>query len=893
VWTTEDIGKFLYHGNEAVNKNLLPAFPVWTYQPTPNDSISLKEQWISQKYKTRTDEENEKLKQPPKHAGNEIHPIQFCRRSKSGNEPCAAILHKDKLYLRSEKRKEDVSIVDVETALLTQDNGIMLAYRDRTGASDEYRFAHLNHDDPSVVLDWVNTLLYMKYCILRQDNPQSQDKDIGKLLNRYVIRQSYVTAGTQDHPQLLFFVLSESRLAVFEHHLDEKPKYQTRIYQNHLSSVQYLTEVGNALQIQVEKVYGYDEWLQALDLALNNKRLCSIPERREGPPSMGTRVAETQFTASSNLQLKQPAQNSLSSQPIGKPANQVQTSSYSCFNVQNAPASGRPFGPIMPPSTISEPTAASRPDRVSPIDSLPTTQPPTFKTLTKEHCYPAIPPMGEMGKVHRGELSAEAIRPPVSKQLSNGLKEDLENGPPPVLSSKPPIMNNTQYDMKQNETSTTFATHCYPPIGPGHNNPSVTRPLPPSVPPSFNDRSHPPPVVPRHGPQDHIPDYQNRYDRRPSHPIGQYGGLPPMTKNYDRYPPPSHQNGRAPDFLRSNSVPNHNFNPMNRPPWERSNSSKNHFFSNSSNHSSPSPPNQWSNQRPPSGSWDMGAATNQFKPSSVSPSNWGSSGDIQSNSRSDTPEIWRRAEHQITDLIMNGIVPASDMRTAGLDPNQFSQAEYCADELFSAIKDEKYEMALSFLRGFREVFRTSNEQRITDLFLRQGELATLRKIVFSRVQNGKNNSNLKTFPWNGPSSEVSSPWDRSSRGSLESKFSSQPSWKSAASQRSPFDYNQQPQDRWNSGNAIQSTDIFSKIGDRSSQNQGGSLWEQPQEKKSWNAPNRDIWRDKPSPSQFQNFNNHNFRGSPSGSADPFNSSNDFFFTRGIEDNLNKLLVSDH
>ena len=64
----------------------------------------------------------------------------------------------------------------METALLTQDNGIMLAYRDRTGASDEYRFAHLNHEDPSVVLEWVNTLLYMKYCILRQDNPQSQDK---------------------------------------------------------------------------------------------------------------------------------------------------------------------------------------------------------------------------------------------------------------------------------------------------------------------------------------------------------------------------------------------------------------------------------------------------------------------------------------------------------------------------------------------------------------------------------------------------------------------------------------------------------------------------------------------------------------------------------------------
>jgi hypothetical protein len=383
----QDIGKFLYHGNEAVNKNLLPAFPVWTYQPTPNDSISLKEQWISQKYKTRTDDENEKLKQPPKHAGNEIHPIQFCRRSKSGNEPCAAILHKDKLYLRSEKRKEDVSIVDVETALLTQDNGIMLAYRDRTGASDEYRFAHLNHDDPSVVLDWVNTLLYMKYCILRQDNPQSQDKDIGKLLNRYVIRQSYVTAGTQDHPQLLFFVLSESRLAVFEHHLDEKPKYQTRIYQNHLSSVQYLTEVGNALQIQVEKVYGYDEWLQALDQALNNERLCSLPERLKAP-SPNNKTSDIPYTAMEHVRI--------SREPLQAPRIDENH-----MNTQN-----------------QLPTDMTSVSNASPNDLEPQIQKsisPSEKMTKEDHCYPAIGPMGEMGKVARGELPDDAIRPVPSK----------------------------------------------------------------------------------------------------------------------------------------------------------------------------------------------------------------------------------------------------------------------------------------------------------------------------------------------------------------------------------------------------------------------------------------------------------------------------------------------
>ena len=122
--------------------------------------------------------------------------------------------------------------------------------------TDEFRFAHLNHDDQPVVLEWVNTLLYMKFMLLKEQNPNLPDQvtsvhiyqskllekksfknlfnmkfqDLGKLLNRYVIRQSYVTAGSNPVDQLLFFVLSESRLAVFEHHLDEKPRYQTRIY---------------------------------------------------------------------------------------------------------------------------------------------------------------------------------------------------------------------------------------------------------------------------------------------------------------------------------------------------------------------------------------------------------------------------------------------------------------------------------------------------------------------------------------------------------------------------------------------------------------------------------------------------------------------------------------
>ena len=44
------------------------------------------------------------------------------------------------------------------------------------GVSDEFRFAHLNHEDQQVVLDWVNTLLFMKYKLLKEQNPSVADQ---------------------------------------------------------------------------------------------------------------------------------------------------------------------------------------------------------------------------------------------------------------------------------------------------------------------------------------------------------------------------------------------------------------------------------------------------------------------------------------------------------------------------------------------------------------------------------------------------------------------------------------------------------------------------------------------------------------------------------------------
>ena len=42
--------------------------------------------------------------------------------------------------------------------------------------TDEYLFAHLSHEDQTVVLEWVNTLLYIKYTLLKSQNPTVADK---------------------------------------------------------------------------------------------------------------------------------------------------------------------------------------------------------------------------------------------------------------------------------------------------------------------------------------------------------------------------------------------------------------------------------------------------------------------------------------------------------------------------------------------------------------------------------------------------------------------------------------------------------------------------------------------------------------------------------------------
>ena len=52
-----------------------------------------------------------------------------------------------------------------------------------------------------------------------------------------------------------------------------------------------------------------------------------------------------------------------------------------------------------------------------------------------------------------------------------------------------------------------------------------------------------------------------------------------------------------------------------------------------------------------------------------------------------------------------------------IDANKFEHAKFCAMELYNAVVDGKYEMALSFLRGFRDIFGQSMIDQIRRMYV--------------------------------------------------------------------------------------------------------------------------------------------------------------------------------
>lgn len=430
-WTETRLNHMKNHGNVMMNKKYMEKFPVWQYYPCGSyHGIKLKEHWIKTKYLKNDDN----FDVPKMYNEHTLLAIQFDRPKSrdSQTNPCCAVLKsesEDVLYLSSNNNNsnapEELPIHCIETLVvnskrIAHDNGIQIAYRVNNDANN-IAVTFLQHANMDTVVDWIILILYLKYKIFKKTYPQLTDQRICKFLNFTMIKESYMPIPGHG---LVFISLSEARLCCFKHHLDNEPVYQIAICSSlKLKSSDYLDHVAYFFGIEPSKLQCYNEWLNAIEQVLTLDKMASLPDDVPKP-----------------------------SVPPPVKDNHVQT----CEKPATAVA-------VSDTETLKDST---------PSTSISSCTKTTIVTINKNdgnqqkelECYPPIGPMGEMGKVFRGEIPADAIKPPL-------IKNDLTR---------------STYDIPASVSHTTGLkdASCYPPIhGPPdliklrYENPASSHPL--------------------------------------------------------------------------------------------------------------------------------------------------------------------------------------------------------------------------------------------------------------------------------------------------------------------------------------------------------------------------------------------------------------------------------
>ncbi|XP_076803246.1 uncharacterized protein LOC143447174 isoform X2 [Clavelina lepadiformis] len=808
VWVEKDIAQIRANGNTRSNKRLLANAPIWQYRPSANDGIKLKEYWINCKYSGSLAEaaENPKMAAKKSFIG-----IQFTRPMPKGTYPCCAVLQSDTLYLTSDVRNEEVRVECIETIIVNSkrighENGVQLTYR-VNGAKDgnTVAFTYLQHDSMETVMDWVNLILYTKYNLLKRKYPTMIDTNIYKILNCGVVKESYMYIAGRG---LIYLSLSEARLSCFQHHLDDTPLFQIAVSKvMNLSAAQYLDAVACFFDIDPAKILSYGDWFSALEQVLEDDKISAMPDDVPKPtfPFSLLKQPEKPTPAAPVVEQR--------SEPT-PPAKEVTT-----------PA---PAAVTTVPQTITVTTSNTT------APAITNGEKEVEKKSSNYECYPPIGPMGEMGKVYRGELPPDAIKPPPSK---NDIRIGSFGEYVPQMTQVPlqPMKTAGSYGELMNPALTSYATTlnaaatsmlnqaipkdplCYPPIG----GPPQARKLAryPDVSlnalqaaqlrreqevisieelrngaaanmlsgsmfqatlaqkPALFDNRLPASLatVGRLTDADAasvfasgIPQtsYQGWGDAAadslltvPWKPTGNgyepSRGFPAATAQYQdawnaakmqaerKLSAPASKNagvfgtwtGRASsvDLAQQQAMIGRSSTPwgaaasggIDQWPSKSPTSPIDNFMLLNGRDSRAGAPNMMR---------DFGAA--------------GTSRSLSMNkvSRNDSPSItgkqqviignllshWKSAEQRLLSLIHNGYVPASDMTPAGLDKDSAEHAYTCVSELFELLWKQRYDMALSFLRGFREVFANSVHPEIRNLFIGVGELDTMKQIFLTQ-----------------------------------------------------------------------------------------------------------------------------------------------------------------
>lgn len=788
IWEEKDVAQIKANGNKRSNDNLLKNVPTWQYRPSPNDGIKLKEHWITYKYSGKAGEgpENSITASKKSFLG-----YQFIRPMPEGNSyHCCAVLQNDVLYLTSDKRNEEVPIDCIETVIVNSkrighENGIQLTYRSSKKDGNIAAYTYLQHESMDTVMIWVNLVLYTKYNLFKQNYPNMSDANVAKNLNCGVVKESYIYVTGRG---LIYMSVSEARLCCFKHHLDDQPMFQIALSEvMNLNASQYLDAVACYFDIDSSKIQSYGDWFNALETVLKADKLAALPED----------FAKPTFPFAL-LKSDKPAPPAEKTDP---PANKEKSTPVSSASkMKDAPANSPP-----------------------PIKK--DTEKENEKKPSNYECYPPIGPMGEMGKVFRGELSPDAIKPPPSKNdiarvgvfgdyISTSIAGQV---PLPIKSaSYNDLMGQSLASLSSSANTSIISqaiaakenVSCYPPIG----GPVQARKLQYDVSAltalqaahirreqeaqlSLEElRNNPTAMLNNPIFRQSLASKQSLFDQaRLPTSLGsvteaslaaaaglgqaQYQGwgdagtdnlltVPwkPTTNGYepsrnfnantqyaDMWNPPSKMQGGA-SFGIWGGRPSSNAE-LQQTMMGRSQSN----WGGSGIMPSGGSMDHWPNKSPTSPIDTFMLPNNRDIRGSAATSGgmFGATGSRNNalngtvRSRNDSPSgasphpnvvidnlvrQWQLAEQRLLGLIHNAYVPASDMTPAGLDKDSAEHAYTCVNELFELLWKQRYDLALSFLRGFREVFANSSHAEIRNQFIGAGELDTMRQIF---LQQGK------------------------------------------------------------------------------------------------------------------------------------------------------------
>lgn len=344
-----------------------------------------------------------------------------------------------------------------------------------------------NRPSTHVMSMWINLILYTKLNLLKKDLadklsndqiPESSDEVVSKILNSYTVKEGYVSVigrTINEKPgasKLIYICLSETRIAWYGNHLKYDPNmykeiipgkfYPAKFRSSSKTAEEYLTLLGESMEVDFENTSSYEDWLNCVRIVLNLDRYENVPDILifNNISDNVTKSESSWITDNSSIGSVNAIVQSGSNMHVGVSPGVLSSKSYSqtlVTNNGNAATNGGSYSSALknenekvedsPASSISgtslfgskSPTVIQKQNsgqnnsQISSNDASQTqhgknaqnNQPKRGSAGGKESddevCYPSIGPMGEIGKMVRGEISPEERNNAKNNTANQGL----------------------------------------------------------------------------------------------------------------------------------------------------------------------------------------------------------------------------------------------------------------------------------------------------------------------------------------------------------------------------------------------------------------------------------------------------------------------------------------